>query len=40
MQRIVQSHADAMNLFIGKPDMQVQYEKEYSALAGSCDRDE
>lgn len=32
VQRIVQSHADAMNLFIGKPDMQVQYEKEYSRL--------
>jgi NitT/TauT family transport system substrate-binding protein len=32
VQRIVQSHADAMNLFIGKPDMQVQYEKGYSRL--------
>jgi len=32
VQRIVQSHADAMNSFIGKPDMQVQYEKEYSRL--------
>lgn len=32
VQRIVQSHADAMNLFIGKPDMQVKYEKEYSRL--------
>jgi NitT/TauT family transport system substrate-binding protein len=32
VQRIVQSHADAMNLFIGKPDMQVKYEKAYSRL--------
>ena len=30
VQRIVQSHVDAMNLFIGKPDMQVKYEKAYS----------
>jgi NitT/TauT family transport system substrate-binding protein len=30
VQKIVQSHVDAMNLFIGKPDKQVEYEKKYS----------
>jgi NitT/TauT family transport system substrate-binding protein len=30
VQKIVQSHVDAMNLFIGKPDKQVKYEKKYS----------
>jgi NitT/TauT family transport system substrate-binding protein len=34
VQRIVQSHVDAMNLFIGKPEMQVKYEKEYSRFPG------
>ena len=30
VQKIVQSHVDAMNLFVDKPDKQVEYEKKYS----------
>ena len=32
VQRIVSSHVDAMNLFIDKPDKQIEYEQKYSRL--------
>jgi NitT/TauT family transport system substrate-binding protein len=32
VQRIVSSHVEAMNLFIDKPDKQIEYEKKYSRL--------
>lgn len=32
VQRIVNSHVEAMKLFIDKPDKQIEYEKKYSRL--------
>ena len=32
VQRIVNSHVEAMSLFIDKPDKQIEYERKYSRL--------
>lgn len=32
VQRIVSSHVEAMNMFIGKPDRQIEFERKYSRL--------
>jgi ABC-type nitrate/sulfonate/bicarbonate transport system substrate-binding protein len=33
IQRIVNSHVAAMNMFIGKPEKQIEFEKKYSRLS-------
>jgi len=32
VQRIVNSHVEAMNTFVGKPDKQIEFERKYSRL--------